>query len=143
MPPEHAAESFSAWFRSWRYFFWFLGLCLLIALFYAEENWRGQRAWKEYRHKIEARGERLDPLGFVPPPVPESENFAMTPLLAPLFPFIPGAQQSSATNNALGWALGFAPAFDAAAKAVLLTAGGLPVAGVVPVYVTVMLTQST
>jgi hypothetical protein len=120
MPSERAAESFSAWFRSWRYFFWFLGLCLLIALFYAEENWRGQRDWEKYRRQKEARGERLNPLSFVPPPVPESENFAMTPLLAPLFPFKPSPQQGSGTNNALGWAHGFAPAFDAAARSVKL-----------------------
>ena len=48
-PPERKAESFSAWFRSWRYFFWLLGLCLLVALFYAEENWRGERAWETTR----------------------------------------------------------------------------------------------
>jgi hypothetical protein len=119
MPPEHAVESISAWFRSWRYFFWLLALCVLIALFYAEENWRGQRAWKEYRHQMEARGELLDPLGFVPPPVPKRENFAMTPLLAPLFEFIPGTQKWR-TTNALEWARDFAPGYDAAARMVKL-----------------------
>ena len=117
MPPEPATDSFSVWFRSWRYFFCFLGLCLLIALFYAEENWRGRRDWEEYRRQKEARGERLNPLGFVPPPVPESENFAMTPLLAPLFQFTPGTQQWTSTN-ALERAQRFAPGFDAAARIV-------------------------
>jgi len=119
MPPERAAESFSAWFRSWRYFFWFLGLCLLIALFYAEENWRGRRDWEEYTRQKEARGERLNASAFVPPPVPESENFAMTPLLAPLFQFTPGTQQWIATN-ALERAQRFAPGYDAAARVVKL-----------------------
>ena len=119
MQPERAAESFSAWFRSWRYFFWFLGLCLLIVLFYAEENWRGRRDWEEYRRQKEARGERLNPLGFVPPPVPENENFAMTPLLAPLFQFTPGTQQWIATN-ALERARRFATGYDAAARVVKL-----------------------
>jgi hypothetical protein len=122
-PPEMKFESFSAWLRSWRYFFGLLGLGLLIALFYAEENWRGERAWKKYKHQMEARGERLDALGFVPLPVPRSENFAMTPLLAPLFPFTPGSPQWSATNNALERAQRFAPDFDAAASAVKLPKG--------------------
>src|SRR6267142_874162 len=113
--------SLAAWLRSWRYFFWFLGLVLVIGLFYAEENWRGHRAWQTYKHRLEARGERLDSKAFVPGPGPvrASENFASTPFLAPLFEFIPGTQRWSATN-AVASAQGFAPGYDAAAKAVKL-----------------------
>lgn len=52
----------------------------LIALFYAEENWRGKWAWKNYQRAAEARGEKLDLVALAPPPVPDDQNFAMTPL---------------------------------------------------------------
>ena len=52
----------------------------LIALFYAEENWRGKRAWENYKHEWEAKGEKFDFKDFVPPPVPDEKNFAMTPI---------------------------------------------------------------
>src|SRR5437762_13399003 len=70
----------------------------IIALFYGEENWRGRRAWNKYRHELEARGEPLDLAAFIPKPVPDEQNFAMTPLLAPLFDFDPGTQHWRDTN---------------------------------------------
>src|SRR5438445_4695604 len=115
--PEGASTSFRAWLRSWRYFIWLLIAAILVALFYAEENWRGKRAWKKYKNQLEARGERLDPAAFIPPAVPVSENFAMTPVLAPLFEFIPGTQKWRSTN-ALAAIQGFAPAYDAASRVI-------------------------
>ena len=50
-------------------------------LFYAEENWRGRRAWNYYRHELEAKGEKLDFKSFIPPPVPDEQNFAMAPVV--------------------------------------------------------------
>src|SRR5207244_3238450 len=35
-------------------------LAVLIALFYAEENWRGKRAWENYEREWEAKGEKFD-----------------------------------------------------------------------------------
>jgi hypothetical protein len=61
----------------------------LIALVCAEENWRGKRAWLSYKHQLEAQGERLDWKDYVPPPVPDAQNFAMTPFLAPILDFNP------------------------------------------------------
>lgn len=52
----------------------------LIALFYAEENWRGWHAWQKFKHAWEAKGERFDLASIVPPPVPDDQNFAMAPL---------------------------------------------------------------
>src|SRR6185436_4049834 len=49
-------------------------------------------------------------------PVPEEENFAMTPLLAPLFEFVPGTQKFMDTN-AVEWLRNFASRYDAAASA--------------------------
>ncbi|MGB8352556.1 MAG: hypothetical protein WCD79_01580 [Chthoniobacteraceae bacterium] len=62
-------------------------LALLIALIVAEENWRGKRAWEECRHDLEAQGEHLDLAYFIPPPVPDDQNFALTPLLKPLLDY--------------------------------------------------------
>ena len=67
------------WVLRWR--FLVLGcLVTLVALFYAVEDWRGRRAWKNYKHAWEARGERFDLASFVPPPVPNDQNFFETPL---------------------------------------------------------------
>src|SRR5271165_5385703 len=75
------------WLVSWRTARWALigvaSLVTLIVLFYTVEYWRGKHAWNSYR-----AGKAMPPLAsFFPPPVPDSENFAMTPFLAPLFDF--------------------------------------------------------
>ncbi|MCX6927674.1 MAG: hypothetical protein NT154_31360, partial [Verrucomicrobia bacterium] len=70
-----------------------IGVPVLVGLFYLEENQRGERAWNRYKQEQEDRGERLDPAVLVPPPVPDDQNFAATPFLAPLFDFLPGTQQ--------------------------------------------------
>src|SRR6185436_8523753 len=57
----------------------------LAVLFYAEENWRGARAWNHYRQALEANGGQLDLAAFVPPPVPEDQNFAATPFVKSWF----------------------------------------------------------
>jgi tetratricopeptide (TPR) repeat protein len=64
-----------------RCFYVLAGLTALIALFYAEENWRGQRAWEQFKRTWEAKGERFDWATVVPPPVPDSENFALAPMV--------------------------------------------------------------
>jgi hypothetical protein len=53
----------------------------IIGLWYGEENWRGRRAWNQYREATEARGESLDFASYIPKDVPENQNFAATPLL--------------------------------------------------------------
>ena len=90
---KHAAGSVAALMHSWRYFFAFIALLGLVGLFYFEENWRGARAWDKYKREREARGERFDASSVVPAMAPPSENFAMTPFLAPLFDFYPGTQK--------------------------------------------------
>jgi hypothetical protein len=56
----------------------------LVALAVALENLRGKAAWNQCVRELEAGGESLDWRTFVPPAVPDDENFAMTPLLVPL-----------------------------------------------------------
>ena len=55
-------------------------LATLIAVFYAEEDWRGKRAWENYKHEWEAKGEKFDWQAFVPPPVPDEQNFFTAPI---------------------------------------------------------------
>ena len=52
----------------------------LIALAYAEEDWRGWHAWNKFKHEWEAKGEKLDWQSVAPPPVPDEQNFAMAPI---------------------------------------------------------------
>ena len=78
--------AFIYWLCCWRNFkrFLFSGACLatLIALFYAEEDWRGWHAWQKFKHQWEAKGERFDFASVIPPPVPDDQNFALTPMVA-------------------------------------------------------------
>ena len=57
-------------------------LLCLAAVLYVEENWRGKRAWVAYRHELEAKGEHLDFDYFIPPPIPDEQNFALLPVVA-------------------------------------------------------------
>ncbi len=86
----------------WRLLRWGLvGLAILVtlaALVLTEESWRGKRAWERYQREMAAKGEKLDWQAFVPPTVPDEQNFAMTPFLAPLYDFQPGTQQPRDTN---------------------------------------------
>ncbi len=74
------------WLCSWRNFKQFLfGLACfatLIALFYAEEDWRGKHDWEKFQRTWAAKGENFDWQSVVPPAVPDAENFALTPVVA-------------------------------------------------------------
>src|SRR5258706_11010542 len=70
---------------------------LLIALGFVEENWRGRWAWENCRRGLGAKGVTLDWSKLAPAPVPDEQNFAMTPFLAPLFDFNPKPLQPGQT----------------------------------------------
>jgi hypothetical protein len=57
------------------------GLAVLVILFYAEEDWRGWHAWQKFKREWEAKGEKFDMAGVTPPPVPDNQNFALTPIV--------------------------------------------------------------
>ena len=59
------------------------GACLaaLVALFYAEEDWRGWRAWSQFKRNWERQGGELSLAGVIPPAVPEDQNFALAPVV--------------------------------------------------------------
>ena len=82
---------FVRWLCCWRNFRRFLlGVACfitLVALAYVEENWRGKHAWETHKRQWEAKGEKFTIAQLAPPAVPDDQNFAMTPLLKPLFDY--------------------------------------------------------
>ena len=84
-------------------------LITFAALLLAEENWRGARAWQNYKREMEAKGERFDAARLIPPKVPDDQNFGMTLLLAPIFtlPGDPGLPLKSASNTVRGETFGY------------------------------------
>ncbi|MGB8369975.1 MAG: hypothetical protein ACLPYZ_13545 [Limisphaerales bacterium] len=70
----------------WRLLRWgLIGLAVLstlAAILITEENWRGKRAWENYKREAGARGERLDLAPVIPPPVPDDQNFYSAPIVA-------------------------------------------------------------
>jgi len=93
----------------------FVVACLvtLVALFYAEEDWRGKHAWDTYQREREAKGDSFEWSSVVPPPVPDNENLARIPLFAEFFakapehPRLDAIQLPSGCSNKWGvWRLG-------------------------------------
>ncbi len=76
------ARCFSSWRGFKRLVLSLACLAGVIALFYAEEDIRGRLAWEHFKAQWEAKGEKFEFAAFVPPPVPDDQNFALTPLVA-------------------------------------------------------------
>ena len=80
------SRRFLRWLFGWhnikRAFIGFAFLSLLVVLFYAEENIRGKWDWENYKREMETKGEKFDFASFIPPPVPDDQNFALTPIVA-------------------------------------------------------------
>ncbi len=91
-PPQPSRPPCRRWLR--RAVLCLAALVVLVAAFYAEEDWRGARAWNQYRQSIEARGESLDLRTYIPKPVPDDQNFLATPFLKALFPTNAGEAMS-------------------------------------------------
>ena len=68
------------WRNFKRFLFDLACFATLIALFYAEENWRGKHNWEKFKREWEAKGEHFDFASVVPPAVPDDQNFAMAPI---------------------------------------------------------------
>ncbi len=60
-------------------------LATLVALFYTEEDWRGKRAWENCKRELEAKGMVLDWDKFIPPSVPDDQNFFKVPRMQEWF----------------------------------------------------------
>jgi len=80
------ARRFFRWLFSWRTvrraLIGLAALATLVALLVTEEDWRGKRAWENYRHEWEAKGEKFDWQAFVPLAVPNDQNFFTAPIFA-------------------------------------------------------------
>jgi hypothetical protein len=50
-------------------------LATLVAIFYTEEDWRGKRDWEKCKRNLEAKGVVLDWDKFIPPLLPDDQNF--------------------------------------------------------------------
>jgi hypothetical protein len=81
--PEAKPSRWKRLFR--RALFALAALVTLVALFVAEEDWRGARAWQNYQRDMEAKGEHFDAARLIPPKVPDDQNFAVTPYFAAYF----------------------------------------------------------
>jgi hypothetical protein len=89
-----------------RGFVFLLGFAALLAVLYNEENWRGKRAWQQLRREAELRGETLDWSAYVPPPVPDEQNFFKAPKMQEWFANkAPGGQFSNELSGRLDAAL--------------------------------------
>jgi hypothetical protein len=77
---------FIRWIFHWRNFkrslFFLACVATLIGLFYAEEDWRGRHDWEQFKRAEAAKGETLDWESAIPAPVPDNQNFALTPVIA-------------------------------------------------------------
>jgi hypothetical protein len=69
-------------------------LATLIALFYAEEDWRGWHTWNQFKTEWAAKGEKFDMAGVAPPPVPDNQNFALAPIWVESIKAILGPQRA-------------------------------------------------
>ncbi|MCU0785255.1 MAG: hypothetical protein MUF81_14630 [Verrucomicrobia bacterium] len=90
------AIRFVRWLCCWRNLRRFLlGVACfitLIVLAYTFENWRGKHAWEAHKRLWEAKGEKFTMTQLAPPPVPDEQNFALTPLLKPVLDYTRGPQ---------------------------------------------------
>ncbi|HEV3273082.1 MAG TPA: hypothetical protein VGZ93_12955 [Candidatus Methylacidiphilales bacterium] len=75
-----ACAKIARFFWSWGFLKFVLVSVTLIILLYAEEDWRGARAWAATKAEWEAKGESFDFNRLIPPPVPDDQNLAALPL---------------------------------------------------------------
>jgi hypothetical protein len=67
-------------FWSWGFLKFILWSVTIIVFLYVEEDWRGARNWAATKTKWEVRGVSFDFNTYLPPPVPDDQNFAAIPL---------------------------------------------------------------
>ena len=74
-------------------------LATLTAIFYSEEDWRSKRAWDNCKRELEAKGEVLDWSAYIPPPVPDDQNFFKAPKMAAWFVKLPAMPNQWLSTN--------------------------------------------
>ena len=81
MHAEPQSKPVKPWYATRRFRVIMIFLAVAIMLFYAEEDWRGIHAWNRFAREWAAKGEHFDLASRVPPPVPDEQNFALTPVV--------------------------------------------------------------
>src|ERR1700678_1283683 len=78
---------------------------ITIALFYAEEDWRGWRAMAKCKRELEAQGVTLDWSKHIPAPVPDNENVFGVPEMQQWFVKhdAPGSNELTQKMHYPGW----------------------------------------
>lgn len=59
-----------------------VAIAILLSVFHAVENRRGERAWITLNRELTERGERLDAASLMPPAIPRHKNFAQAPVIS-------------------------------------------------------------
>jgi hypothetical protein len=102
-----------SWFR--RGLFLLACMVVFVALFYAEEDWRGKRAWDQCKRQMRAKGAVLDWNAYIPAPVPDDQNAFEAPRMREWFVLENGfltVQRPPAARSAgpaLAWRKGVHP----------------------------------
>jgi len=68
-----------------RWIFCGAAVITLVALFYAEEDWRGKRAWEQCKAELRAGGVELNWEKYIPPTVPDEQNVFKAPKMQEWF----------------------------------------------------------
>ena len=82
-PPAQRTTRWFHWAKLRAVLFGVLASITVLLLARTLSDWQGRRAWEAYRAEAEQRGVVFDLEKLMPPPVPDAENFAATPLLRP------------------------------------------------------------
>lgn len=80
-PPAQRTTRWFHWANLRAVLFGVLASITALLLAHTLSDWQGRRAWEAYRAEAEKRGVVFDLEKLMPPPVPDAENFAATPLL--------------------------------------------------------------
>ena len=80
-PPAQRTTRWFHWANLRAVLFGVLASITVLLLARTLSDWQGRRAWEAYRAEAEKRGVVFDLEKLMPPPVPDAENFAATPLL--------------------------------------------------------------
>ncbi|PAW83605.1 MAG: hypothetical protein B9S33_13490 [Pedosphaera sp. Tous-C6FEB] len=98
-PPAQRTSRWFHWVSLRAVLFGGLAAATVLAAAFTLSGWQGRRAWEGYRAEAEKRGVVFDLEKLMPPPVPEAENFAATPLLRKFQPANPEWKEFRYSTN--------------------------------------------
>jgi hypothetical protein len=98
-PPAQRTTRWFHWANLRAVLFGGLAAATVLAAAWTLSSWQGRRAWEAYRAEAVKRGVEFDLEKLMPPPVPDAENFASTPLLRPFQSGTPEYERYRATHQ--------------------------------------------